>query len=261
MMALCLITPVVPPFAGGIQVALTTTVPFPIKVIAAPGTGKRMLLNCLAGEAVDATHTAISWAAINAPLLVRLIKGNRGVPKSLFTCNKEDLKIMSNQVDIEVDGPSVGLCVACAVVSWLTGFDLIIERLAITGALDLRGRVLMVGGIGEKTTGAASRRVEAVILPEGNYKQLVTTDFHEIPVDLRDYARSAFHGAGTVVEVFEHIIPGELSNKGSWDPGDVLFADEMTPLLSMAPQGSKDDWRRMSHCRGWLLVSMVLMLG
>jgi len=69
------------------------------------------------------------------------------------------------------DGPSAGVTMACALVSLLTGQP-IKRTVAMTGEITLRGRVLPVGGLKEKLLAAARAGMAAVIVPEGNARDI-----------------------------------------------------------------------------------------
>jgi ATP-dependent Lon protease len=93
------------------------------------------------------------------------------------------------------DGPSAGVTMACTLVSLLTGIP-VKRRIAMTGELTLRGRVLPVGGLKEKLLAAARSKIETVIVPEGNAREL-----EEIPRHVR--GRLKIVTARTMDEVLE----------------------------------------------------------
>ncbi|MCB9664316.1 MAG: endopeptidase La [Alphaproteobacteria bacterium] len=94
---------------------------------------------------------------------------------------------------IPKDGPSAGVSMVTALASRLTG-RAVKARLAMTGEITLRGRVLPVGGIKEKVLAARRAGITQVILPRPNEKDLV-----ELPKEvLRDLT---FHPVDTVEQV------------------------------------------------------------
>lgn len=93
------------------------------------------------------------------------------------------LKIRSNfyqDADIHIhvpagavpkDGPSAGVTMATALVSALSG-RAVSRDVAMTGEITLRGRVLPVGGLKEKALAALRAKVQKIIMPEKNRKEL-----------------------------------------------------------------------------------------
>ena len=78
------------------------------------------------------------------------------------------------------DGPSAGITIATALVSLATKHS-VIPEVAMTGEITLRGRVLPIGGLKEKTLAAKQAGIKTVILPERNQKDLV-----EVPDDAKE---------------------------------------------------------------------------
>ncbi len=80
---------------------------------------------------------------------------------------------------IPKDGPSAGVTMASALVSALTGIPVRAD-VAMTGEITLRGRVLPIGGLREKSLAALRARIYTIIAPEQNQK-----DLDEIPKHIR----------------------------------------------------------------------------
>jgi ATP-dependent Lon protease len=80
---------------------------------------------------------------------------------------------------IPKDGPSAGVTMATALVSALTGIPVRAD-VAMTGEITLRGRVLPIGGLREKSLAALRARIYTIIAPEQNAK-----DLDEIPRHIR----------------------------------------------------------------------------
>ncbi len=80
---------------------------------------------------------------------------------------------------IPKDGPSAGVTMATALVSALTRTP-VKKEVAMTGEITLRGRVLPVGGLKEKSLGAIRAKVKTIIVPEKNKK-----DLEEIPQNIK----------------------------------------------------------------------------
>ena len=73
------------------------------------------------------------------------------------------------------DGPSAGITIATSLVSTFTG-RLVRPRVAMTGEITLRGRVLAVGGIKEKILAAKRAGITTIILSEDNRRDIEDID-------------------------------------------------------------------------------------
>ena len=91
------------------------------------------------------------------------------------------------------DGPSAGIAIASAIVSALTGIPLRGD-VAMTGEITLRGRVLGIGGLKEKSVAALRNRITHVIVPQENAR-----DLDELPAEVKAGIR--FHPVRSMDEV------------------------------------------------------------
>lgn len=173
-----------------------------------PGTGSRVLLAGVHGVGAEACHVAITWVTIHAKILQQMLNPGSPVRHLLFTA-KEDVKVITTQVDCGREGTSLGACVALALVCQLTRCGLVADRVGVTGELDLRGRLLPVSGLADKALAAKNAKVSMMIIPEESFKALNAQRFAEVAEDaVREYALDTFRGAATMMGVFSHAIQG-----------------------------------------------------
>ena len=148
-----------------------------VEVIACEGTGKVELTGSLGEVMKESAKTAISFIRSVAP------KYNID---SEFYKNK-DIHIHFPEGAVPKDGPSAGITIATAIFSQLTGYP-VRGDIAMTGEISLRGRVLPIGGLKEKTVAAHRSKIKDVIIPEINMPDLeeidgvVREDLNFIPV-------------------------------------------------------------------------------
>ena len=81
------------------------------------------------------------------------------------------------------DGPSAGVTMTTALVSALTG-QKVRQDVAMTGEMTLRGRLLPIGGLKEKTLAAYRAGINTLVIPKENHK-----DLEEIPEDVLRHFR------------------------------------------------------------------------
>ncbi|MDE0011363.1 MAG: endopeptidase La [Candidatus Poribacteria bacterium] len=106
--------------------------------------------------------------------------------KSQADALKFDPGVLENDIHIHVpagaipkDGPSAGITIATALASIATQ-QRINPKIAMTGELTLRGRVLPIGGVKEKILAAKQAGIKKVVMPQGNKKHFI-----EVPEDIQ----------------------------------------------------------------------------
>jgi ATP-dependent Lon protease len=138
-----------------------------------PGNGKLILTGQLGDVMKESAQAALS--------LVKSTADQLGVEGDVF--RDSDIHIHVPAGAIPKDGPSAGVAIYTALVSLITG-KTVRSDVAMTGEISLRGLVLPVGGIKEKTVAAARAGIGTVLLPARNRK-----DFDDIPEEVRKKLR------------------------------------------------------------------------
>ena len=137
----------------------------PVEVSVMEGTGKIQLTGSLGDVMKESANAAISYIRSHADNL----KINGDFYKT------KDIHIHVPEGAVPKDGPSAGVTMTTALVSELTGRK-VDHTVAMTGEITLRGRVLPIGGLKEKTMAAYKAGVKTVILPEANLPDLEEVD-------------------------------------------------------------------------------------
>ena len=149
------------------------------------GKGEKLTLTGNLGDVMkESAMIALQYVKSHADML--------GIPYERF--EKTDLHIHVPEGAIPKDGPSAGITMATSIASAFTGRK-VAERLAMTGEITLRGKVLPVGGIKEKILAAKRAGITDIILSTENRK-----DVEDIAEKYR--TGLTFHYVDTVSEVF-----------------------------------------------------------
>jgi ATP-dependent Lon protease len=136
---------------------------------------------------------------------VRSTASKWGIPENFF--ENYDIHLHVPAGSIPKDGPSAGVTMATAITSLLTGRP-VKPLVAMTGEMTLRGQVLPIGGLKEKTLAAYRAGIRTLILPKQNQK-----DMEEIPEEIKKKIDFVF--LDTVDEVLELALDKAKKNNQS----------------------------------------------
>ena len=136
-----------------------------VEVNVMDGSGKLELTGNLGDVMKESVHAAVSYIRANAQKL--------GVAPDFY--KTKDIPVHFPEGAVPKDGPSAGVTVCTAIVSALIGVT-VRRDVAMTGEISLRGRVLAIGGLKEKTMAALRHGVCTVIIPKANERDLEEID-------------------------------------------------------------------------------------
>ncbi len=156
-----------------------------IEVNVMPGSGKVELTGKLGDVMKESAMAAISYIRANSEKL--------GVNDDFHS--SKDIHIHVPEGAVPKDGPSAGITMATAVVSALTK-NPVRNDIAMTGEITLRGRVLPIGGLKEKSLAAYRAGITDIIIPEEN-----KPDIDDVPQEVRKKLNFIpVNNMGTVLE-------------------------------------------------------------
>ena len=164
----------------------------PIEVAIMDGTGKIELTGSLGDVMKESAHTAISY--------VRAHAADWNIDRDFY--KTKDIHIHVPEGAVPKDGPSAGVTMATAIISALTGIP-VKGDVAMTGEITLRGRVLPIGGLREKTMAAYTHHMKTVIIPQDN-----EPDLEEVDTEVKKHVRFI------PVDRLDTVLENALNRKG-----------------------------------------------
>lgn len=147
-----------------------------VEVNTMPGSGKLELTGNLGDVMQESAKAALSFVRSNTFQF--------GIAQDFY--KKTDIHIHVPEGAIPKDGPSAGITMATALISALSGRP-VSRYVAMTGEVTLRGRVLPIGGLKEKTLAAYRMGIKTVIIPDEN-----RPDYEELPQKIKDGLKFVF---------------------------------------------------------------------
>ncbi len=160
------------------------------------GKGQLTLTGHLGDVMKESAHAALTYVRSRAEKL--------GINPEIFA--KTDVHIHVPAGAIPKDGPSAGVTMATALASVFTNTP-VRRDIAMTGEVTLRGRVMPIGGLKEKTLAARRAGIKTVIVPKENEK-----DIEDFPKYLREDMNFIF--ATTVDDVLAEALRNQVKAKG-----------------------------------------------
>ena len=167
-----------------------------VEVNVMEGSGKLELTGNLGDVMKESAQAALSCLRSRAEAL--------GIEQDFY--KTKDIHVHFPEGAVPKDGPSAGIAVTTAMLSALTGRK-IRAGIAMTGEVTLRGRVLAIGGLKEKTMAALRNGIGTVLIPADNVRDLEDIDqtvraaLHFVPVSTVDqvFAAALYPAADTSV--------------------------------------------------------------
>ena len=182
-----------------------------VEVNVMDGSGKLELTGNLGDVMKESAHAAMSYIRANAAKL--------GVPTDFY--KTKDIHVHFPEGAVPKDGPSAGVTVCTALVSALTGAT-VRRDVAMTGEISIRGRVMQIGGLREKTMAALRHGITTVIIPKDNLR-----DLEEIDQTVRKQLNFV------TAETVDTVLSVALNPKTEMDPSIRIPEDVKTPACGL----------------------------
>ena len=186
-----------------------------LEVSSMKGTGKVELTGSLGDVMKESAKAAISFVRANAE--------KYGIDPDFYKNN--DIHIHATEAAVPKDGPSAGVTITTGLISALTNRP-VKRDIAMTGEITIRGRVLPIGGLKEKSMAAYTGGVKTVFIPKANVPDLEDVDnkvkdnIEFIPVEF----------ANEIID--KALVCQEVSGTDEWKMGnEVVMASNIRPTL------------------------------
>lgn len=167
-----------------------------MEVAVLQGTGKTVLTGNLGDVMKESAEAAITYVRANA--------SKYGIDEEFY--KTKDIHIHATESAVPKDGPSAGVTITTALVSALTGRE-VRRDIAMTGEISIRGRVLAIGGLKEKSMAAYTGGVKTVFIPKANIP-----DIDEVDSKVRDNVE--FVPCEYVADIIERaLVPCKVQEK------------------------------------------------
>lgn len=137
----------------------------PLEVLVLDGTGKTEFTGSLGDVMKESAKIAVS--------LTRSLADKYGIDKEFY--KNKDIHVNAPEGAVPKDGPSAGVTLTTALVSALSGTP-VRRDVAMTGEITLRGKVLPIGGLKEKTMAAYRAGITTVCIPKDNVPDIEEID-------------------------------------------------------------------------------------
>ncbi|OQB24612.1 MAG: Lon protease 1 [Firmicutes bacterium ADurb.Bin182] len=186
-----------------------------VEATSVKGTGQLSLTGHLGDVMQESARAAMTY--------VRAHAGDYGLDPDFYS--KCDVHVHVPEGAVPKDGPSAGITIATAIVSAVTGIP-VKAKLAMTGEITLRGRVLPIGGLREKLLAAVRAGIRTVIIPKKN-----RTDLSDVPDCAKDHLKIIF--AEDFSDVLKNALCGlpkkmQSGGRGEWQGIDGSYLDKLT---------------------------------
>ena len=136
-----------------------------LEIASMQGTGKIELTGSLGNVMKESARAAVSYVRANAD--------KYNIDPDFY--KNTDIHIHATEAAVPKDGPSAGVTITTGLISALTGTP-VARDVAMTGEVTIRGRVLPIGGLREKSMAAYTGGVKTVFIPKDNIADLEDVD-------------------------------------------------------------------------------------
>ncbi len=197
-----------------------------VEAMLMPGKGELKLTGKLGDVMKESALAALTYIRAHAE--------KYGIPAEKFATS--DLHVHVPDGATPKDGPSAGITIATAILSAFTGRQ-VRGDVAMTGEISLRGNVLPIGGLKEKSLAARRVGIKTVIIPEENKR-----DIDELPKIVQE--EISFVPVKQVQEVFDLVLESDETREASLDkPKSAKRKPKVKPMPAIPGNRQSDSVR------------------